>query len=62
MLENRKVNHIVEKTGHMTINPTAPPEKSLKQEIIEKKPKHKKLKEYFEGLVERYVEDEEESD
>jgi hypothetical protein len=61
MLENRKMNGIVEKTGKLTINPAE--RKSLKQEIIEKKPKHKKLKEYFEGVIERYVdEDESESE
>lgn len=57
MLENRKMNGVVEKTGKLTINPAEPPKKTLKQEIIEKKPKHKKLKEYFESVVERYTDE-----
>jgi hypothetical protein len=57
MLENRKVNHITDKAGKMTITHT-----STKQEIIEKKPKHKKLKEYFETIVERCIEEEDEDD
>jgi len=54
MLENRKVNNITDKAG---ITHT-----STKQEIIEKKPKHKKLKEYFESIVERCIEEEDEDD
>ena len=57
MLENRKVNNITDKAGKMTITHT-----STKQEIIEKKPKHKKLKEYFETIVERCIEEEDEDD
>ena len=63
MLENRKAGGIVERTAGPTLNPVAPPKKSLKAEIIEKKPKsHKKIKEYFEAIVERYCVEESSSD
>ena len=38
-------------------NPTNPT--SAKQEIIETKPKHKKLKEYFETIIEEICDEEE---
>ena len=59
MLENRKVNNVSEKVGTMTINP-AESRKSAKQEIIEKKPKHKKLKEHFESIIVRYTDEDDE--
>lgn len=55
MLENRKAAGVVERSAGLTMNPIEPPRKSLKAEIIEKKPKsHKKLKEHFEAIIERY--------
>lgn len=54
MLENRKSSGATDRAPN-SLNPMAPPQMSLKQEIIEKKPKgHKKLKEHFEAIIERY--------
>lgn len=59
MLQNRKVNTVASTVGNMSLGP---PQKSQKQEIIDSKPKHKKLKEYFESVIERCVDEDDESD
>jgi hypothetical protein len=51
MSANRQTNGITSKMATVSITPPTP--KSSKQEIIEKKPKHKKLREHFEAIVER---------
>lgn len=59
MNANRQANGITSKMTTVSLNP--PTSKSSKQEIIEKKPKHKKLKEHFEDIIARVC-DENESD
>ena len=51
MSANRQTNGITSQMATVSITPPTP--KSSKQEIIEKKPKHKKLREHFEAIVER---------
>lgn len=58
MSANRQTNGITSKMATVSLGTspgfTGPPTpKSLKQEIIEKKPKHKKLREHFEAIIER---------
>ena len=64
MIENRKASGIPSNHVPTLGSLPTPAAVSLKQEIIEKKPKsHKKLKEHFEAIIERYcVESDSEED
>lgn len=53
MLQNRELEGVSSKMSSMSM---ITPEVDLKQEIIEKKPKHKKLKEFFEQRIEELSE------
>lgn len=63
MKANREASGITAQMKSMSIGGLPSPQKmSLKAEIIEKKPKHKKVKEYFEQIVQRACDENSESE
>jgi hypothetical protein len=53
MIANRQAQGITNKMASTTISSPAQSRKSSKHEIIEKKPKHKKVKVHFESIIDR---------